>query len=65
MKDVGDNRAREKTSQALREGAPIIRLLVAQCESVGGTEYEFVASCAGGEDELDELEAEIAAALGD
>jgi hypothetical protein len=27
-KDVGDNRAREKTSQALREGAPIIRDLV-------------------------------------
>lgn len=40
-------------------------LLVAQCESVGGTDYEFVASCAGGEDELDELEAEIAAALDD
>ena len=27
-KDVGDNKAREKTSQALREGAPIIRDMV-------------------------------------
>mmetsp|Transcript_14015 Transcript_14015/g.21003 ORF Transcript_14015/g.21003 Transcript_14015/m.21003 type:complete len:348 (+) Transcript_14015:195-1238(+) len=33
-------------------------------DSVGGTDFEFVPS-AGGDDELDELEAEIAAALGD
>lgn len=37
---------------------------VAHTDSVGGADYEFVSS-AGGDDELDELEAEIAAALGD
>jgi hypothetical protein len=40
-------------------------LSVAHSDSVGGAaDYEFVPS-AGGDDELDELEAEIAAALGD
>ena len=33
-------------------------------DSIGGADYEFVPS-SGGDDELDELEAEIAAALGD
>ncbi len=39
-------------------------LSVEHSDSTGGTDYEFVPS-AGGDDELDELEAEIAAALGD
>lgn len=39
--------------------------LLAQSDSVGGNDYEFVPSGAGGDDELDELEAEIAAALDD
>jgi len=39
--------------------------LLAQSDSVGGNDYEFVPSSAGGDDELDELEAEIAAALDD
>ena len=38
-------------------------------ESAGGSDYEFVASAGGGDDDddgsMDELEAEIAAALGD
>jgi hypothetical protein len=39
-------------------------LSLAHTDSVGGADYEFVPS-AGGDGELDELEAEIAAALGD